>query len=238
MSTLTLNVDMAAVLRSVSRQNEPDPSQLAMLAELYGVDAIAVQFRRDKKYIRERDLYLLKGIVKSKLIIEMPPTEEAIEKIIELKPHAVIFAADHADSDSPLSPIDFNTAPIDYRTVTNQLQAVGVEVGFFVEPDQEEIKGVAKSGASIVVLNCAAYTEARNSDDAQSELDRIDKAANSVHKHNLSLYGSRGLHYKNIKPLIELQMFHSFIIGDAIVSKALLLGLKQAVDDMLSLFKR
>ncbi len=238
MSLLTFNVDMAAVLRSVSRQNEPDPSQLAMLGELYGVDAVSVQFRRDRKYIRERDLYLLKGIVKTKLIVEMPPAEEAIEKIRELKPHTVIFAADHADSDSPLSPIDFSSAPVDYRTVSNQLQAVGVEVGYFVEPEPDEIKGAAKAGASVVVLNCAGYTEARTVGDAQAELDRIDRAAQSAVKHNLSLVGARGLHYKNIKPLVELQMFESFIIGDALVSKALLLGLKQAVDDMQTLLKK
>ena len=238
MSLLTFNVDMAAVLRSASRQNEPDPSQLAMLGELYGVDAVLVQFRRDRKYIRERDLYLLKGIVKSKLIIETPPSEEAIEKIIEIKPHTVIFSADHADSDSLLSPIDFNSAPVDYRTITNKLNAVGLEVGYFVEPEPDEIKGAAKANASVVVLNCAGYSEARTIEDAQSELDKIDKAAQSAVRHSLSLYGVRGLHYKNIKPLVELQLFQSFIIGDAIVSKALLLGLKQAVDDMLGLLKK
>ncbi len=238
MSTLTLNVDMAAVLRQASRQNEPDPSQLAMLGELFGVDAIAVQFRRDRKYIKERDLYLLKGMVKSKLIIVMPPSDEAIQKIIELKPHTVIFAADHADSDSPLSPIDFNSTPVDYKTMTNQLQAVGVEVGYFVEPESDEIKGAAKAGASLVLINCSGYAAARTTEDAQAELDRIDRATQSAHKHSLSLYGAEGLHYKNIQPLVELQMFESFIIGDAIVSKALLLGLKTAIEDMLSLLKK
>ncbi len=237
MSLLTFNVDMAALLRFASRQNEPDPSQLAMLGELYGADAISVQFRRDRKYIRERDLYLLKGIVKTKLIIEMPPNEDALGKVIELKPHTVILAADHADSDSPLSPIDFNSAPVDYRSITDQLQAVGIEVGYFVEPAPDEIKGAAKAGASVVVLNCAGYTEARSVEEAQAELDRIDKAAQSAVKHNLSLYGARGLHYKNIKPLVELQSFQSFLIGDAIVARALLLGLKQAIDDMQGLLK-
>ena len=237
MSSLTFNVDTAAILRSISRKNEPDPSQYAILAELFGVDAIAVQFRRDRKYIRERDLYLLKGVVKSKFIIEMPPAEDAITKIIEIKPHTVIFGADHADSDTPLSPIDFNSAPIDYRTISNQLSAVGIEVGFFVEPEPDEIKGAVKSGASAVVINCAGYTEARTSEEAQTELDRIDKAAQSAVKNNVLLYGSRGLNYKNIKPLVELQLFHSFIIGDAISSKALLLGLDKAINDMQRLLK-
>ena len=238
MSLLTFNVDLAAVLRHASRQSEPDPSQLAMLGELYGVDAISVQFRRDRKYIRERDLYLLKGVVKSKLIIEMPPLEDAIDKIIELKPHTVIFSADHADSDSPLSPIDFNSAPVDYKTITNQLQAVGIEVGYFVEPEPEEVKGAFKANASTVIVNCAGYTEARTVEDAQAELDRIDRASQTAHKYNLSLVGARGLNYKNIQPLVELQMFQSFVVGDALVSRAMLLGLKQAVDDMLRLLKK
>ena len=235
MSSLTFNVDTAAILRSISRKNEPDPSQYAMLAELFGADAIAVQFRRDRKYIRERDLYLLKGIIKSKFIIEMPPAEDAIAKIIEIKPHMVIFGADHADSDTPLSPIDFNSAPIDYRTISNQLHAVGIGVGFFVEPESDEIKGAVKADASAIMLNCAGYTEARTPEEAQVELDRIDKAAQSAMKHNILLYGSRGINYKNIKPLSELQTFHSFLIGDAISSKALLLGLDKAINDMLRL---
>lgn len=237
MSSLTVRVDLPAVLRTISRKPEPDPSQVALFAEIHGADGVSVQFRRDRKYIRERDLYLLKGIVKSKLIVEMPPNEEAISKIIEVKPWMVIFAADHADSDTPLSAIDFNNAPVDYSAFVNQLNGVGINTGFFVEPDGDEIKGASKAGASAVLINCAGYTAARSFEDAQLELDRIDKAAQVAKRHDLMVYAGRGLDYKNCKPLVELRLFDEFFIGHAICSRAMLVGFERAVMEMIDVLR-
>ena len=237
MSSLTVNVDIAAILRSAYRKNEPDPAQIAMLSELNGAEGITVQFRRDRKYIRERDLYLLKGIVKSKLFIEMPPNEEAISKIMEIKPSMVILSADHADSDTPLAPIDFASAPVDYSTFSNQLNSVDINVGFFVEPDIDEIKGAARANAQAVLINCAGYSQARNIEDAQQELDRIDKATQVAVKNNLSIYAGRGIHYKNIRPLSELNLFDEFFIGHAVCARAIMVGLERAVTEMITILK-
>jgi pyridoxine 5-phosphate synthase len=75
LSLLSVNLDFVAAMREIRHLNEPDPAQAAVLAELAGADGIAIQFRRDRKYIRDRDLYLLKGITKTRLTIEMPPTD-------------------------------------------------------------------------------------------------------------------------------------------------------------------
>ena len=144
MSSLTVNLDLVAVLRAVRRLGEPDPAQAAVLAELSGVDGVAVQIRRDKKYIRERDLYLLKGVVKTKLTFEMPPTEDAVARALEIKPWMVIMAADHADSDSPISPIELANSDVDFSNQINQLNGVGVNAGFFIEPDVNEVKSCPK----------------------------------------------------------------------------------------------
>ena len=238
MSSLTVNVDLSAVVRSIARQNEPDPAQVAMLSEMYGANGVSVQFRRDRKYIRERDLYLLKGVVKSKLIIELPPNEESIQKVTEIKPWMVMFAADHADSDSPLSPVDFNNAPIEYSSISNQFSAIGVNVGYFIEPDSDEVKGAARAQASGVLINCSGYTKARSMEDAQRELDRIDKAAQTAEKNNLTIYAGRGLNYKNIQPLVEIGLIDEFIIGHAIASRAMLVGYERAVTEMTALIRK
>ena len=235
MSALTVNLDLVAVLRSVRRLHEPDPAQAAMLSELAGADGIGVQLRRDRKYIRDRDLYILKNVVKTKLVVELPPADELINLVLEIKPWIVIFVADHADSDSPVSPIDFDNAAVDFGDMTDRLKGVGVNVGFFVEPETDDIRGAAKAGASSVLVNCSRYTDARTIEDAQRGIDGLDRALNAASKQDLAVYCGRGISYKNIQPLVDLGCVDEFVVGHAIGSRAMLVGYERAVREMLML---
>ena len=235
MSSLIVNLDLFAVLRTMRRLNEPDPVQAAILAELYVASGVAVQMRRDRKYIRERDLYLLKGVVKTKLVVEMPPIDDLVEQVAEVQPHLVVFVADHADSDTLPATISFNSSPVDFGDVTSRLTGLGVQTGFFVDPDSDEIKGAARAGASTVLINCIGFTEARTYEDAQRELDRIDYAANVASKANLHVLAGRGITYKNIAPLVELGNISEFVIGHAIGARSILLGYERALEEMLKL---
>ena len=158
--------------------------------------------------------------------------------ILEIKPSVVFFSADHADSDSPLSPIDFGNSAVDYSTYINQLTAVGIQGGFFVEPNIDEIKGASKAGAQSVLINCSGFTTARNMDDAQMELDRIDKATQFALKQNLVVIAGRGINYKNVKPLNELNVFDEFIVGNAVCIRAMLVGFEKAVSEMKHLLEK
>lgn len=238
MALLSVNLDQVAALREVRRFKEPDPAQAAVLAELAGADGIAIQLRRDRKYIRDRDLYILKEVVKTKLILEIPPTEEIIAKALEVKPWMVTFVADHADSNTPVSGIDFNNAPIDYRDIVERFRGVGVNTCFLVEPNHDAIKGAHKAGASAVLINCSGFTEARTLEQAQTGLDKIDNAAQQAVKNEIAVYAGRGVTYKNIFPLAELGVIDEFIIGYAIAIRALLVGYERAVSEMLQLMHR
>lgn len=237
MTLLTVNLDLVAALRETRREIEPDPAQAAVLAELAGADGIAVQIRRDRKFIRDRDLYLLKGVIKSKMIIEMPPTEELLEKVLEIKPRMVILVADHADSSSPVSPIEVGSANIDFSDFTSKLSAVGITVGFYTEPESDMMRRVAKAGGSAVLINCSGYTLARDMPLAQSELDKIDSATQAAAKAGLLVLAGRGINYRNIGPLTELGNIDEFLIGHAICSRAMLSGMQRAVKEMRSLLR-
>jgi len=89
MALLSVNLDHVAALREVRKRREPDPAQAAVLAEMAGADGIAIQLRRDRKYIRDRDLFILREVVKTRLTIEMPPTDEIIARVLEVKPAMV-----------------------------------------------------------------------------------------------------------------------------------------------------
>ncbi len=235
MALLSVNLDQVAALREVRKLKEPDPAQAAVLAELAGADGIVVQLRQDRKYIRERDLYVLREVVKARLTVEMAPVDENIDKALEIRPWMVTLVADHTDSDTPVSGIDFDNAPIDYGDIVVRLKGAGVNVSFFIEPQVLAVKGARRAGASTVVINCAGFTEARNFEDAQEELDRIDNAAQAAVKTGLSVHAGRSIDYKNVVPLLELNMIREFVIGHSIASRAILTGYTQAVSEMIRL---
>jgi len=103
MALLSVNLDQVAALREVRKLKEPDPAQAVVLAELAGADGIVVQLRQDRKYIRDRDLYVLREVVKTRLTVEMAPVDENIDKALEIRPWMVTLVADHTDSDTPVS---------------------------------------------------------------------------------------------------------------------------------------
>lgn len=238
MSSLTINVDTVAALRNLRGLAEPDPVQAAVLAELAGADGIAIQLSSKRQFVRDRDLYLLKGVVKTRLTIEMPPTEEFVAKALEVKPWMVTFVSDQPGGDDGLLPVDLTNTEIDFRELTDRLTAVGVLVGFFVDAQTDQVKPAARFGGATILLNCSGYTNARTLEDAQQELDRIDATAAAATKAGLAVNCGRGLTLRNISPIVELGLADEFVIGYAIAARALLVGYERAVTEMLRLIDK
>ena len=238
MPLLSVNIDFVAAMRELQHREEPEPAQAAVLIELAGADGITIQVRRDRKSVRDRDLYLLKGLVKSKLTLQMPIVDEIIERALEVKPDQVTLVADHVDSHSLMTPIDFGAAPVDYSDISSRFTGLGNAVCYFVEPETDQVKSAARHGATSILLNCNAYGSARTVAEAQTELDRIDRAAQAAVKANLNVQCGRSLNYSNIAPLVELGNIEEFAVGHAICARAMLVGFDRAVRDMLSLIRK
>lgn len=238
MASLTVKLDPITILREARGGKDPDPAQVVVLAELAGVDGIAMQLRRDRKLMRERDMYLLKELVKTRMSIEIPPVDAMIEKVLEVRPHTVTFVADHADPSAPVSGIDFTDAPVDYSDLVSQLTGAGIRVCFFIEPEVHSVKGAAKAGAKGVLINCREYSDARSIEQAQEGLDRIDQAAGSAAKSELTVRAGGGIDYRNVGALVELGFINEFVVGHAVASRALLVGYGAAVTEMLRLIRR
>lgn len=232
MATLTVAVDPVALLREGRHHREPDPAQAVVLAELAGATGISVQLRRDRRFVRDRDLYILREMAKSRLIIECAPSDDMLNKLAEVKPSGAVLVADQADPDLPVGGIDFNVAPIDFADITRSLKGSNISVCFFVEPDMDAVKGAAKSGADAVMINCTSYTTARNLAEAQEELDRIDGAVQFAKRSNVTIMAGRGIDFTNIRPLLELGLINEYVIGHAIAARAMLTGYQAAVTEM------
>jgi pyridoxine 5-phosphate synthase len=237
-SSLTVNVDAVAALRGLRDFAEPDPVQAAMLAELAGADGIAIQLSSQRQFVRDRDLYLLKGVVKTRLTLEMPSADQFINKALEVKPWMVTFVSDQPGGDGALLPLDLTNTEVDFRDLTDRLTAVGVLVGFFVDAQTDQVKQASKYGGSTVLLNCSGYTNARTLEDAQQELDRIDAAAAAATKAGMTVNCGRGLTYRNLTPIVELGLADEFVIGYSIAARALLVGYERAVAEMLRMIDK
>jgi pyridoxine 5-phosphate synthase len=238
LSSLTVNVDTVAALRSLRGYAEPDPVQAAVLAELAGADGIAVQLSPKHQFVRDRDLYLLKGVVKTRLTFEMPPIADYIEKALEVKPWMVTFVSDQVGGDNTVLPVDFGTADVEFVEIAARLTAVGILVGFFIEPESEQVRQAGKSGGTSVLINCSGYTNARTFEAAQQELDRIDGCGAAADKAGVAVNCGRGLTYRNVTPVAELALVDEFVIGYAIAARALLVGYERAVVEMQRLIRR
>ena len=233
MPALSVGLDSIGVLREAGSQKEPDPAQAAVLVELAGADGISVQLRRDRKYIRDRDLFILKNITKTKLDVEMSPIEEILDRTIEIKPHSATIVAETADSDSPVSTVDFHSGEFDFSQVTSRFKGAGIQVNFLIEPEIEAVKAAVRAGADGVHLSCRAYADAADNNEAREELDKIDRAAQAASRQGLIVYAGVGLDYKNILPLVELGYISELCIGRAICVRALFVGLERAVSEMI-----
>jgi pyridoxine 5-phosphate synthase len=238
LSLLSVNIDLVAAVREMRGQSEPDPAQAAMLAELAGADGITIQLRRNGRIIRDRDLYLLKGLVKSELTVELPPVDEVISKVLDIKPAMAILYADHLQATAVASTIDLGASEVDYSDLAARFSAVGVKVGYFIDPEPEASKRAAKHGADAVLINCSGYGDAPNVEQAQAELDRIDRAITAAQKAGLAVHCGRGLTLRNLGPLVELQTIDQFAVGFSLCSRALLLGLERTVKEYLHVLHR
>lgn len=237
MPSLSVNVDTVALVRDVRGATEPDPVHAVVIAELAGVDGVAMQLRPGFRAARERDLHMLKGIVKSRLNLEISPTDELIKKSQETKPDLVTFFADHATDPNTVSTIGFESSDIDYKDLVGRLQGLGINVGFFIEPDTEAVKKVSRAGASAVLISCTAYSNSPTITQLQHELDRIERAAAAAVKADLMVQAGRGVTYRNVGPLVDLGLIDEFVVGYAIAARSLMVGFEKAVRDMLALVR-
>ncbi len=225
MPLISIKVDLVASLRYRKYIKEPDPAHAAVLAELAGADGINCYLREDRQHVRDRDLYILKETVKSKLTLQIAPDSELVERAIEVKPYQVT-----------LMPFLSGTSVIDkgdlFASTADDLRAAGICVGYFIKPEIDEVKAAARGKANIVEFDCSDYARAEKKADVDAELERLEQAAQLASKLGMAPHCGNGLNYRNIRPLCDLDIFEEFTVGHAIISRAVMVGLDRAVGEM------
>lgn len=237
MVRLGVNVDHIATIREARRGREPDPIAGAVLAELAGADGIVCHLREDRRHIKDRDLTLLRQVVRTHLNLEMAAIDDMVKKAISVLPDMVTLVPERRQEITTEGGLDV-TANFEYlEAITSTLRANNIVVSFFIDPDIYQIKAVAKLGADYVELHTGAYANAEDLNQVVEELERIRSMAMAASKLGLGVSAGHGLNYQNVVDVAKIREIEELNIGHSIISRAVLTGMEKAVRDMIGLIR-
>ncbi len=229
---LSVNVDHIATLRQARRGDEPDPVAGALLAEMAGVDGIIVHLREDRRHIQDRDLRLLRQVVKTHLNMEMASTEEMVSIAQEVGPDMVTLVPERREELTTEGGLDVAGKLRILSPILKSLQGKGIVVSLFIDPEPEQIKSASKLEADFVELHTGRYAEAESTAAELEELERLEEMATMAHKLGLGVGAGHGLNYRNVRNVARIEVVEELNIGFSIIARALFVGLERAVREM------
>ena len=235
MSKLGVNIDHIATLRQARRGKEPDPILAAMLCELSGVDSIVVHLREDRRHINDRDLEILRQIVKTRLNLEMSINKEIVDIACSVGPDQSTLVPEKREEITTEGGLDIVSNKNKIKEVIKRLKAKGITVSLFIDPEKKQIDSAKEVEADFIELHTGRYAESKNEQDASRQLNAIIDSTNYAIKLGLRVNAGHGLNYQNVKPVARISGIEELNIGHSIISRAAFVGLQQAVREMLDL---
>jgi pyridoxine 5-phosphate synthase len=235
MPRLAVNVDHVANIRQARRIDIPDPVTAAALAELAGAHGIVVHLREDRRHIQDRDVRLLRETVKTKLNLEMAATREMVGLAGKIKPDLVTLVPEKREELTTEGGLDVKGKAGSLEKAIGELRDAGISVSAFVDPEVAQIKASIDVGADIVELHTGAYAEAEGEEARLIEVKKIAKAATFASKGGLLVSAGHGLDYRNVELIADIDEVEELSIGHSIVARAVMVGMTQAVLEMLAL---
>jgi pyridoxine 5-phosphate synthase len=234
---LSVNVDHFASLRQARRAVEPEPVLAALLAEQAGAAGITAHLRGDRRHINERDLRLLREVVKTKLTIEMAATAEMRAAALVLKPDVVCLVPERPEELTTTGGLDAAGLK---RTLAPHIKALakaGIRVSLFIDPVAGQVKAAADLGVPPVEIHTGIYADLKPGPARDKALANIRKAAARAEKLGLEPTAGHGLDYHNVGPIVDIPEITELSIGFSIVARAAIVGVSQAVWEMADLLR-
>ena len=234
MTTLGVNIDHIANVRQARKTVEPDPVQFAFLAELGGADSITVHLREDRRHIQDRDVFLLKETIKTKLNLEMAATEEMLEIAKKLLPDYVTLVPEKREEVTTEGGLDLKSNVKKFQKYVQELKNSNIQTSAFVDPVEEQINYSKEIGFKFIELHTGKYAELCG-DYQYEELQKIIECTYLGNDLGLVVNAGHGLNYNNVKKIALINNMNELNIGHSIVARALAVGLENSVREMKSL---
>ncbi|GKX53928.1 pyridoxine 5'-phosphate synthase [Leminorella grimontii] len=232
---LGVNIDHIATLRNARGTAYPDPVQAAFIAEQAGADGITVHLREDRRHITDRDVRLLRETIQTRMNLEMAVTDEMVGIACEVKPAFCCLVPEKRQEVTTEGGLDV-AGQLDKMTVAvERLMDAGIAVSLFIDADVRQIDAAVASGATFIEIHTGHYADATTEIARAAELKRIAHAASYAKDKGLFVNAGHGLTYHNVQAIAALPEMYELNIGHAIIGRAVMSGLKDAVADMKSL---
>ncbi|MEM7582160.1 MAG: pyridoxine 5'-phosphate synthase [Acidobacteriota bacterium] len=232
---LSVNVDHVATLRQARGTTYPEPTAAAALAEQAGAHGITVHLRGDRRHIQDHDVRRLADSIAGKLNLEMAPTEEMLRIATELRPQQVTLVPERPEEVTTEGGLDVVAGRDPVRAAAERLASAGIEVSVFLDPDPDQVSALSGLGTELVPgfeINTDAYTQA-SAQTLDAELEKITAAAALGSQAGFRVFAGHGLTSSNVVPIAAVPEVEELNIGHWIVSRASLVGMQQAVVEML-----
>ncbi len=245
MIQLGVNIDHVASVRNARYRGarvgdgEPDPVRAAHEAELGGADGITVHLREDRRHIQDRDLDLLRNLVKVKLNLEMAATDDMVKVALRARPHTAMLVPEGRQEVTTEGGLDVAGELPRMKDVVKRLKDAGLIVSAFIDPDERQVAACAAAGFDVCEVHTGPYAHAFADCGGDfrrgvlaAELATVRKAGEQIRSAGIRFNAGHALNYHNVDHVAALEGIAELHIGHAIVSHAIYVGLRQAVREM------
>ncbi|MEZ8147396.1 pyridoxine 5'-phosphate synthase [Enterovibrio norvegicus] len=229
---LGVNIDHVATVRNARGTKYPDPVHAAEIAERAGADGITVHLREDRRHIKDRDVYLLRDTLQTRMNLEMAVTDEMVAIALDVKPAYVCLVPEKREELTTEGGLDVVGQLEKVKAATQTLAEAGIKVSLFIDADREQIDAAKACGAPYIELHTGHYADAESDEDMQAELKKIAAAASYAADQGIKVNAGHGLTYHNVTPIAAIPEIYELNIGHSIVGRAVFDGLSKAVADM------
>jgi pyridoxine 5-phosphate synthase len=234
---LGVNIDHVATLGEARKTTEPDPVTAAMLAEMGGADQVTFHLREDRRHIQNRDARLICEMAQTMVNLEMAATPEMQEIALAMSPDSVTLVPEKREEVTTEGGLNLLMEGGKYAATVKALKDGGIRTAAFIGPDQAQIKAAAKLGFDAIEIHTGEYANAsrRGPDDA---LVAVRDAVSAGRKYRLHVHAGHGLTYHNVHAIVLIPEIEELNIGHSIISRAVFVGIEQAVSEMVALMVR
>lgn len=235
MIRLGVNIDHVATIRQARGTRYPNVVHAALLAEQAGADVITLHLREDRRHIQDADVHMLRGLLTTRMNLEMAVTEEMIGIALQVRPQDVCLVPERREELTTEGGLDVVRYFDRVQDACQRLAAAGIRVSLFIDPEPAQLDASMAAGAPVVELHTGCFADAHGDVEAAQELARIERAVVHGVALGLAVNAGHGLHYHNVQQVAVIPGVQELNIGHAIVAHAIFVGWENAVREMKAL---
>ncbi len=234
---LGVNIDHIATLRNARGEKEPSVFDAAKICINSGANGITTHLREDRRHIKDDDVFYIRKHLDCFLNLEMAVTDEMQEIALKLMPDACCIVPEKRQEVTTEGGLDVFSQQDKIKSFIAPLIAKGIKVSLFIDADEKQVKASHYTGAEFIELHTGAYSGAFNSPLEEAEFIKLKNSTKLAQSLGITVNAGHGLNYINVHRMHEIDGLNELNIGHSIISKAVFIGLDNAVKEMIRLIK-